>query len=294
MVFTIFNIPSELDTICDSCFTDAVPPTWNVLIVNWVPGSPIDWAEIIPIASPTWTILPLDKSLPYEVAQTPSFALHVITEYTFILFTPAASIFSHPASSIISFFFIKMSPVSGFFTSFAATLPRALSDKLTIMFPPSKTSVSLIDPHFISHLGFVIVKSWATSHNLRVKYPELAVFKAVSAKPFLAPCVELKYSRAVRPSLKFEVIGDSIISPDGFAIKPLIPANCFIWAADPLAPLSAIINTEFILRPSSVTSVAEILFIISDATLSVHFDHASITLLYFSPLVINPSAYWFS
>ena len=26
--------------------------------------SPIDWAEIIPIASPTWTILPLDKSLP--------------------------------------------------------------------------------------------------------------------------------------------------------------------------------------------------------------------------------------
>ena len=59
-----FNIPSDFVTICDSCFIEAVPPTWNVLIVNCVPGSPIDWAEIIPIASPTWTILPLDKSLP--------------------------------------------------------------------------------------------------------------------------------------------------------------------------------------------------------------------------------------
>ena len=113
----------------------------------------------------------------------------------------------------------------------------------------------------------------------------------MSANPFLAPCVELKYSRAVKPSLKFDVIGLSIISPDGLAIKPRIPANCFICAADPLAPLSAIINTEFIFNPSEVFSVAEIPFIISPATLSVHFDHASTTLLYFSPLVIKPSAY---
>ena len=82
-----------------------------------------------------------------------------------------------------------------------------------------------------------------------------------------------------------------MISPDGLAISPLIPASCFIWAADPLAPLSAIINTELILSPSEVFSVAEIPFIISPATLSVHFDHASTTLLYFSPLVIRPSAY---
>ena len=82
-----------------------------------------------------------------------------------------------------------------------------------------------------------------------------------------------------------------MISPDGLAIKPLIPANCFICAAEPLAPLSAIINTEFILRPSFVISVADILFIISAATLSVHLDQASTTLLYFSPLVINPSEY---
>ena len=52
----IFKVPSFLVTICESCFTEAVPPTWKVLIVNCVPGSPIDCAEIIPIASPTCTI----------------------------------------------------------------------------------------------------------------------------------------------------------------------------------------------------------------------------------------------
>ena len=36
------------------------------------------------------------------------------------------------------------------------------------------------------------------------------------------------------------------------------------------------------------------MLIISDAILSVHLDHWSMTLLYFSPLVIKPSAYWFS
>ena len=55
--------------------------------------------------------------------------------------------------------------------------------------------------------------------------------------------------------------------------------------------MMAIINTEFIFSPSEVFSVAEIPFIISPATLSVHFDQASTTLLYFSPLVIKPSAY---
>ena len=117
----------------------------------------------------------------------------------------------------------------GCFTSSKVTLPKALSDKLTTTFPPSNISESSIKPGFLqSHSFLVTVKSCATSHSLLVKYPELAVFNAVSAKPFLAPCVELKYSRAVNPSLKFDVIGLSIISPEGFAIRPLIPANCFI------------------------------------------------------------------
>ena len=65
LIFSNFSFPSigawELD-----CSTDelAAPPIWNVLIVNWVPGSPIDWAAIIPTASPTFTEVPRAKSLP--------------------------------------------------------------------------------------------------------------------------------------------------------------------------------------------------------------------------------------
>jgi hypothetical protein len=68
----------------------------------------------------------------------------------------------------------------------------------------------------------------------------LAVFNAVSARPLRAPWVELKYSRTVRPSLKFEMIGVSMISPDGLAMRPRIPASCFIWACEPRAPEWAI------------------------------------------------------
>ena len=160
------------------------------------------------------------------------------------------------------------------------------------MFPPSIISLILMCFLVPQNLSLTIT-SWDTSQSLLVKYPEFAVFKAVSAKPFRAPCVDVKYSKTVKPSLKFEIIGVSIISPDGFAIRPLIPANCFIWAAEPLAPESAIINIELVvIEPSSLlTFDAEIFFIISLAILSVHFDHWSTTLLYFSPLVIKPSEY---
>ena len=92
--------------------------------------------------------------------------------------------------------------------------------------------------------------------------------------------MELKYSKTLSPSLKEDLIGVSIISPDGLAIKPLIPASCLICAADPLAPECAIIQTEFTGWP---TLVVDIFFIIASATSSEHFDHTSTTLLYFSP-----------
>ena len=38
-----------------------------------------------------------------------------------------------------------------------------------------------------------------TSTSLRVRYPEFAVFNAVSASPLRAPCVEEKYSRPFKP-----------------------------------------------------------------------------------------------
>jgi hypothetical protein len=64
-----------------------------------------------------------------------------------------------------------------------------------------------------------------TSTRRRVRYPELAVLSAVSASPLRAPCVEMKYWSTERPSRKFEVIGVSMISPDGFAIRPRMPAS---------------------------------------------------------------------
>jgi hypothetical protein len=48
--------------------------------------------------------------------------------------------------------------------------------------------------------------------------------KSVSARPLRAPCVEMKYSRTVRPSRKLVLIGRGMISPLGFATRPRIPA----------------------------------------------------------------------
>ena len=71
LLATVF-ISSEKDTIpapllkiaLSSDELDAAPPIWNVLIVNCVPGSPIDWAATTPTASPLWTKCPLARSLP--------------------------------------------------------------------------------------------------------------------------------------------------------------------------------------------------------------------------------------
>ncbi len=42
----------------------ATPPVWKVRMVSWVPGSPIDWAAMMPTASPTSTILPVARDSP--------------------------------------------------------------------------------------------------------------------------------------------------------------------------------------------------------------------------------------
>ena len=98
--------------------------------------------------------------------------------------------------------------------------------------------VTVIDS-VVPQSSMFITESIDTSHNLLVKYPELAVFKAVSARPFLAPWVDIKYWRTDKPSLKFAVIGVSIIDPSGLDINPLMPESCLIWAGEPLAPESA-------------------------------------------------------
>ena len=65
---------------------------------------------------------------------------------------------------------------------------------------------------------------------------------AVSARPLRAPWVEMKYWRTERPSRKLVVIGVSMISPEGLAIRPRMPASCRICCAEPRAPESAMMK----------------------------------------------------
>ena len=200
---------------------------------------------------------------------------------------PAVSIRSACSSVTMSPAATITSPVPISKRSSAITRPKIRSYK------ESTTSLPLITARTVKPLdvpqsSILTIQSCATSTSRRVRYPELAVFSAVSARPLRAPWVELKYSRTFRPSLNDEMIGVSIISPDGLAISPRIPASCLICAAEPRAPECAIIQTELIGSPSRIV---EIPFIISSATKSEQRDHTSTTLLYFSPWVIRPSRY---
>ena len=95
-----------------------------------------------------------------------------------ILLTVSSSINLPP--SIIN------SLVEGSTISLSATLPRILSPKVSTIssfFFNAVTSIPLSVPQSNS----LTITSWDTSTSLLVKYPASAVFRAVSAKPFLAP-----------------------------------------------------------------------------------------------------------
>src|SRR5204862_509908 len=89
----------------------------------------------------------------------------------------------------------------------------------------------------------------------------------------------MKYSSTLNPSRKFDVMGRSMISPDGFAINPRIPASCFTCCRLPRAPESTIRKTGFnSLRPSF--SAARLLYntellrhdLVKDHAAGVWFD----------------------
>ncbi len=50
--FSNTTLPDWLASRKDCCPPCATPPMWKVRIVSWVPGSPIDWAAMMPTASP--------------------------------------------------------------------------------------------------------------------------------------------------------------------------------------------------------------------------------------------------
>ena len=183
---------------------------------------------------------------------------------------------------------IRISFVEGSMMSLRATLPRILSPRVSTtssFFLSGLTSIPLRVPQSNS----LTITSWETSTSLLVKYPASAVLRAVSARPFLAPWVEIKYSKIDNPSLKFDKIGFSIISPPptfdffGLAIRPLIPVNCLICSFEPLAPESSIIYTE--LKPCWSSLIC---FIANSVKVAFAEVQTSITWLYLSLLVIRP------
>ena len=56
-------LPRDAWILC-STRREAVPPIWKVLMVSWVPGSPMLWAARMPMASPMDTVVPWPRSRP--------------------------------------------------------------------------------------------------------------------------------------------------------------------------------------------------------------------------------------
>jgi hypothetical protein len=64
LAFRNWMKPCWLASRKDCCPPCATPPMWKVRMVSWVPGSPIDWAAMMPTASPMLTMVPRARSRP--------------------------------------------------------------------------------------------------------------------------------------------------------------------------------------------------------------------------------------
>ena len=176
------------------------------------------------------------------------------------------------------------SSVPGLRISCATIRPSTRSRSDSTTSPPS-TIGCMVTPRSVLQSTTVVTRSWATSTRRRVRYPEFAVFRAVSARPLRAPWVEMKYCSTSSPSRKLALIGVSIMDPSGLAIRPRIPANCLICAAEPRAPESAMMKMEFMESSSTVfpalslTTLLPMPRIIARATCSLVRDQMSTTLL---------------
>ena len=86
----------------------------------------------------------------------------------------------------------------------------------------------LADPNAVECLAVVVGDDGVLRHIDETPASgnrSLPSSSAVSARPLRAPCVEMKYCKTVSPSRKFAVMGVSMISPDGLAIRPRMPAS---------------------------------------------------------------------
>ncbi len=97
----------------------------------------------------------------------------------------------------------------------------------------------------------------------------------MSARPFLVPCVEMKYSSTFRPSLKLDLMGTLIVRPDGSATRPLMPASCPSCPRFPLAPEVAIMYIG--LNLSRLASMAFWTFSLASVQMSCSFCSFSVS-----------------
>src|SRR3990167_8213671 len=112
----------------------------------------------------------------------------------------------------------------------AKTRPNSLSP---IVLPMLSVSLrKIVIPFLVPQSSSLITTSCATSTRRRVRYPASAVLSAVSLIPFREPCVEIKYSKMLNPSLKLSRTGNSIISlvfrQQTLAILPVSALDFFI------------------------------------------------------------------
>ena len=187
---------------------------------------------------------------------------------------------STPAATSSS---ISTSPTSA--PASASTVPlastaAAASDRANTVFSTvasrtmtplaSGAAIGISRPRVVPQSSSRMMTSCDTSTRRRVRYPESAVRRAVSARPLRAPCVAMKYSATDRPSRYEEMIGRGMMSPFGLFTRPRIPAMLRTCSQLPRAPdvtmRLMVLSIGKFARISAATSfVASVQILISSA-----------------------------
>ena len=144
---------------------------------SWVPGSPIDWAAMIPTASPHETV-PTMQDLNRHLAHTPCFALQVSTE-RILIFSTLYLLTRRSAS--LSPIEVSFETTTSQFRDQQNSLQesvRQVSQPTARLTPlPSRISLT-VKPSVVPQSSERIMTSCATSTKRRVRYPESAVREA--------------------------------------------------------------------------------------------------------------------
>ena len=111
--------------------------------------------------------------------------------------------------------------------------------------------------------------------------------RAVSARPFRAPWVEMKYSSTDRPSRNDDRIGRGIISPRGLDTRPFMPAIWRTCCGLPRAPESTIMSSGLKGMACSAASMALPTSELAEVQISISFWRRSSS-------VMMPRLNWFS